>query len=206
MFELSLKIWHQWNWESSFITVHVRQVLWIKKGNQKLSARKKRTVSGSIVLSDMFPKTGEVSAYSTESLIVSFRLHLKGLQQFHLFCYTSKTPLSPTIRQSSLYQRGRASSLATIPIAQRPKYARWSLWNPIAAATEVRKFLGLWPVKCDSKPSGSKSVPELGAHSPATLRGTGKSLKSLPIKEANPEGETSRLLVELQSEEGSMTK
>ena len=40
MFELSLKIWHHWNWESSFITVHVRQVLWIKRVNQKIGSTK----------------------------------------------------------------------------------------------------------------------------------------------------------------------
>ena len=33
MFEL-LKSWHQWNWESSFITVHVRQVQWVDQNCQ----------------------------------------------------------------------------------------------------------------------------------------------------------------------------
>ena len=88
----------------------------------KIVSTKKRTASGLIVLCwTCFQRTGEVSAYSTESLIVSFKLHLKGLQQVHLFCNTCKTPLSPTIRQSSLYQRGHASSCWSI---QRSAMAR----------------------------------------------------------------------------------
>ena len=112
MFELPLKIENN-EVESKFhhstrLTSSVNERVYQKIGNAKETYSFKFDCFVGHV-----SKTGKACAYSTRRLFVSFRLHLEGVQQFHLFCCTSKTPLSPRIRQSSLYQRGLALHYTT---------------------------------------------------------------------------------------------
>ena len=127
--------------------------------NQKIGNIKETYSFKFAVLLDMFPKTGNLRAYSTRRLIVPFKLHLEGLQQVHLFCHTSKTPLSPTIRQSSLYQRGRASFSRwgrQQPKMSHHKLAPWHKENGNAPYAKTRQLRSLHRCKPADRPSSKK--------------------------------------------------